>query len=552
MKKWIVLALSVVLLMVAAVPVFAAEQPKVTITASKTTVARGETVTFTISMTGDVPFSSVAIDLATAFDANYLEYVSSENGTYEGGALLLPYDGTSNKEILVAFTGGTGTCNGVLQKITFKVKSTAPITSTNINASASGNSGSLAVTVVGTRISVECDHTYPNGWVKVDGTYCQRVCSKCNTPEKEEHSWNEGQLITPPTCTANGKEKYTCLHCGATKEEVIGKTGHAWDNACDTTCNHNCGYTRTITHQYKTVWSSNADGHWHECQICKAKTDVSAHTPGPEATEKAAQTCTVCKYEISPKVSHVHEFGEEWIVDSEYHWHRCENRNSPCYEVIDKAEHDYDDDCDVDCNTCGYVRIPPHSYYPEWRGNAQGHWKVCSKCGAQSEIYPHSPGPEATDDTPQVCEDCNYYIQWPLSHVHSGLDVWYSDDENHWHSCGECAENLEKAAHEWDAGEVLTEPTDTQEGTKQLTCTVCGKQIISAIPINGEGDTDPSGTATVPGASAKPTNPADDSGGFPWKWAGIAAVILLVVGVGLMIFEFIRSRKVNSRGKFSK
>ena len=46
MKKYITIALCVLLLVLAAVPAFAAEETKITVTASKTVVQRGETVDF--------------------------------------------------------------------------------------------------------------------------------------------------------------------------------------------------------------------------------------------------------------------------------------------------------------------------------------------------------------------------------------------------------------------------------------------------------------------------------------------------------------------------
>ncbi len=561
MKKWILLALCIMLVMMAAMPVFAAEQPKVTITADKTTVARGDEINFKISLSGDTPFTSMGILLWDAkneksvFDPQFFEYVSYSKLTPTEGNHSIEYDG---KSIMLMLAAG-GTCKGEILSIKYKVKNTAPIDETTITGSASATAvggGSLTVPEFFIKISVDHEHTFPATWSQGDANKHKKVCTTpgCGKVLEEAHDWDEGTPVEKATCTKAGKEKFKCLVCEYEKTEDIPALNHAWSNACDTVCNNDSSHTRTVNHQYKTAWSSDKNGHWHQCQICGNKKDQAAHTPGPAATEQAAQTCTVCKYEIAPQLAHVHEFSKEWITDGEAHWHRCEKRQPACYAVIDKADHDYDDDCDVDCNTCGYVRVAPHTPYPEWRTSAEGHWKVCSKCGVQSEVYPHSPGPEATEENPQICEDCNFRIKWPLSHVHTGTDVWHNDDENHWHTCLECQESVDKAAHEWDEGVVLTEATETQDGVMQLTCTVCGKQIESAIPNDSEeSTTGPSDTGTQPGTSSAPaTKPDEQSGGFPWEWAGLAALLLLLVGIGLLVFEFIRSRKTNSHGRFSK
>ena len=60
----------------------------------------------------------------------------------------------------------------------------------------------------------------------------------------------------------------------------------------------------TVTpHEYEEKWSSDGKVHWHECTICKNKTDVAEHTFGEwKVTEKATEKkdgrkeriCTVC------------------------------------------------------------------------------------------------------------------------------------------------------------------------------------------------------------------------------------------------------------------
>ena len=53
--------------------------------------------------------------------------------------------------------------------------------------------------------------------------------------------------------------------------------------------------------------------------------------------------------------------------------------------------------------------------------------------------------------------------------------------------CKECGATVETgesiaASHKWDAGVVTKEPTETAQGSKQYTCTVCGEKKIELIP----------------------------------------------------------------------
>ena len=136
-------------------------------------------------------------------------------------------------------------------------------------------------------------------------------------------------------------------------------------------------------------------------------------------------------------------------------------------------------------------------------------------------------------------------IKLPLSHVHEFGEEWYSDEENHWQSCTDstCLETTEKEAHAWDDG------VEQEDGSLQYTCSVCGKQTVTTEPMPEPTEPNPS----VPdGATGNQTPNQEGGDTFPWQWAGIAAIALLVIGIVLLVIEFIRSRKVNSHGRFSK
>jgi hypothetical protein len=135
-----------------------------------------------------------------------------------------------------------------------------------------------------------------------------------------------------------------------------------------------------------------------------------------------------------------------------------------------------------------------------------------------------------------------------LSHVHNFGEQWYSDEESHWQTCSGCVEVTAMAEHEWDEGEEQT------DGSIRYTCTVCAREVTHTEPAPSEPQTTPSTTQPAKPTTPKPTQSADseETGTPVWKWAGIAAIVLLVIGIILLVIEFIRSRKKNMHGKFSK
>lgn len=539
MKK-IIPALICILLVGALALSASAADSSVSITPSDTTLERGDTFTVVANLNNSDPIKLCTVVLS--YDESVFELIGGEcnvQGTSLG--TVLP-DRKTGTLLLMSPT----VVSGNVFTFWFKVKSDAEFGSYTITPTASiGTETGSQITASPTTVVVSCSHSYSN-WEKVDDNKHRRVCSKCNTTETEAHDWNDGAVIIAPGCTTSGKAEVTCLLCRGTAIENIDATGHAWDNACDTTCNNNCGETRVVSHSYSSTWSSDETGHWYACAVCGNKENFAEHIPGAEATDTTAQTCTVCSFVIEPAKTHEHTMSEEWITDSEYHWHRCTQRNPSCYYVENKEKHVYDDCCDMDCNTCGYIRVAPHDFKPDWLANAEGHWHVCLNCNAQSEMENHVPGPEATETEPQRCEECNIILKMELSHVHDFGEIWYGDDANHWQSCTNetCFETTTMEPHSWDEG------VEQTNGDMLYTCSVCAKQLILS-------DSEVTGPTTVPSqGSTDPTtvNGQDNgsSGGFPWQWAGVAAIVLLVAGIVLLVIEFIRSRKYNSHGKYSK
>ncbi|MBE6984248.1 MAG: hypothetical protein E7434_01300 [Ruminococcaceae bacterium] len=111
-----------------------------------------------------------------------------------------------------------------------------------------------------------------------DTYFSDELCSKTTTQEAIAipalgHSWDDGQITTSPTCTAEGVMTYTCYVCTGTKTEAIAAAGHFYTRVITApTCTaqgyttHTCtgcgdsyisNYTDPFGHLYSYVNNNN-------------------------------------------------------------------------------------------------------------------------------------------------------------------------------------------------------------------------------------------------------------------------------------------------------
>ena len=101
----------------------------------------------------------------------------------------------------------------------------------------------------------------------------------------------------PASCEANGSiEYYECGYCGKLFSDADGKNEIT---AADT-------IIAAAGHRYLTSWTFDSDSHWHKCEVCGSADTIEPHVSSGEATETAAETCTICGYEIAPMLGHIH------------------------------------------------------------------------------------------------------------------------------------------------------------------------------------------------------------------------------------------------------
>lgn len=290
------------------------------------------------------------------------------------------------------------------------------------------------------------------------------------------------------------------------------------------------------------TWSSDADGHWHECSLCHDKKDNAAHTPGAAATETTPQKCTECDYIITPALGHTHHMTpvaanpatctedgnkayyvcsgcSKWFEDATGSVEITDHSSV----VIGKLGHDWvDATCTTPkaCSRCDATEGTPlgHDFADVWSSDASGHWHACSRCDAKDGEAAHTPDREAATETdPIKCTECDYIITAALGHTHSLTKVeanapTCTEDGNiEYYTCSGCSKlfadatgNVEITAdktvdkatghqYEWV---IDKEATATEKGSKHEECKVChDKKAAVEIPATGT-PTDPQSPQT--------------------------------------------------------
>lgn len=139
-------------------------------------------------------------------------------------------------------------------------------------------------------------HTFDESkWVS-DETDHWHAATCEHTSEKKDvaaHTWNDGEITAPATCTAEGEKTYTCVVCGYKKTEVVDKSEHTPSEK----------------------WSHNKDCHFHICTVCekpiessKVNHDVSLETYG---------LCKTCGFEdvVEPEYD---EDKQEYFYETDF------------------------------------------------------------------------------------------------------------------------------------------------------------------------------------------------------------------------------------------
>ena len=272
------------------------------------------------------------------------------------------------------------------------------------------------------------EHSF-GGW-KNNGTQHWKECSCGEKSEESPHNFGEWELIYYDVNTKYDVCERQCLTCGY--EQIDRYREHQ--------------------HYYTDDWSSGSTTHWKVCYYCKEvnQDTVANHTFGDWTETKPAttteeglkeRTCSVCEYTQEETIPvHTHDVHDKaWKYDDTNHWQECS-----CGEKLNVANHAY------------------------------GEWRVTKPATETEE------GSKARDCT--VCD----YVQTEtipmLEHEHSYGD-WQKDKTQHWKEC-RCGEKTEVGNHTFGDWTITKEPTTTETGSRERTCSICKYKQEETIPVH--------------------------------------------------------------------
>lgn len=240
--------------------------------------------------------------------------------------------------------------------------------------------------------------------------------------------------------------------CGAQTE----LTEHQFDNACDTTCNTGCGYTRTITHQWKTTYFTDNTKHWHECEICGEKKDEGRHSGGTASCKEQA-VCEVCdkaygeltRHNMIEQVDATYLRLEANCVAKAVYYKSCSVCSAVSTETFE----------------AGAVNSANHTGAIETKNAVK---ETCTTDGYSGDVY---------------CKDCGVKTKEgeviPAGHNHG--TTYKTDAEKHWKECS-CGDIVEKGAHTFSKWAVIKDATTTEKGSRGRICSVCEYSETEEIP----------------------------------------------------------------------
>lgn len=136
---------------------------------------------------------------------------------------------------------------------------------------------------------------------------------------------------------------------------------------------------------------------------------------------------------------------------------------------------------------------PPHEHSYTQKHDAAQHWQACS-CGERLNVANHIYGdwretkPATETEAGSRERDCTVcdYVQTEtipmLEHEHSYGD-WQKDETQHWKEC-RCGEKTEVGNHTFDDWTITKEPTTTETGSRERTCSICKYTQEETIPVH--------------------------------------------------------------------
>ena len=95
-----------------------------------------------------------------------------------------------------------------------------------------------------------------------------------------EHKWNEGEVVSKPTCEDEGEMLYTCTQCGETKTEAIPALGHKYVDGICSVCGDKLADKGEVVIYYTNDVHTYIDGSLSYDNIADLKTQTAKVADG--------------------------------------------------------------------------------------------------------------------------------------------------------------------------------------------------------------------------------------------------------------------------------
>ena len=290
----------------------------------------------------------------------------------------------------------------------------------------------------------------------------------------------EEVVYTKATCTKEGLIAHLCRNnCGYFYTERIDATGHDW-------------YSN---------WITDENNHWHKCNVCNEKKDVSVHTwdsgsitiPATCTTPgQKTYTCTVCcdrvKTEVIAAPGHalcLHDEQKPTCTTVGWNnYYTCMNCDYTTYQEIAATDHSWNTDFTIDQPA------------------------TCTETGSQSI---HCRNCDAVKDATEIPATGHSFDEWQTVTAPTCTE---NGSEERICSVCQTKETREISAinHDWDEGKITTEPTVDQVGIKTYTCKNCNETKTEEIPKlpTTEPETEPATEPETEPTTEPATEPATE------------------------------------------
>lgn len=321
------------------------------------------------------------------------------------------------------------------------------------------------------------------------------------------HTFDKG-VVTPATFEADGYTTFTCTVCGYSyKDNYVKKTAHSYSTEWSVDAEHGTHYHACTDEGYTNLRSDEAEHDY----------DLGVITPATfEAPGYITYTCKVCGHKDTRAGEDQleHHYSTEWSQSATTHWHACTDAG---YENLKSGEanHDYQTttipatheapEYEIhECKVCGYSYTTEggepveHKFSTDWSYSHAQHWHACTDTGYENlkkDTANHTYGDpvvvpatfEKQGYTRHTCTVCGYHYDDNYVDVleHNYSSSWTHDADKHWHACTDTGYETLKAdegLHTWNAGEITTNPTESEPGVRTYTCTVCGRTKTEVVP----------------------------------------------------------------------